>query len=89
MLTLSEINKKVEVLAKNDTIKEYKFASKLYEFAHTTPFYYQKDDWPGLAHQPDKVPIICLETYITKHDRDKNLKIMAQQFPNISKRALS
>jgi hypothetical protein len=78
-------NKKTDKLAKNGTNKEYKFASKPHEFAHTTPFYYQKDNWPGPAHRPDKGPVRCLDTYITKEDRKNNLEIMAQRFPNINK----
>ena len=65
--------------------KLYKIASKPYEFAHTTPYYFHKDEWPGPTKSPDKGPIRCLETYIEKHDRKKNLKIMVQKFPNISK----
>jgi len=36
-------NEQVDRLAKHGT-KEYKFASKPYEFVHTMPFYYQKDE---------------------------------------------
>ena len=35
--------------------------------------------------RPDKGHVRCLETYILKHDREKNLEIMAnifQTFPN-------
>ena len=78
-------NEQADTLAKNGTKKRYKFASKTYEFAHTTPFYYQKDAWPGPIKRPDKGPVRCLETYIQKHDREKNLEIMARKFPNTSK----
>jgi len=71
-------NKQEDILTKNGTTKDYKFASKPYEFAYTTPFYYQKDKWPGPTHQPDKGLVRCLEIYITKHNRDKNLEIMTQ-----------
>jgi len=43
-------NGQANILAKQGTTKEYKFGSKPYEFVHTTPFYYQKDEWPGSAH---------------------------------------
>jgi len=66
-----EGNERADKLAKHGTTKEYKFATKPYEFAHTTPFYYQKDEWSGPAHRPDKGPVRCLQTYIKKYDRDK------------------
>jgi hypothetical protein len=80
-----EGNEQVDLLAKNGAKKRYRFATKSYEFAHTTPFFFQKDIWPGPNKRPDKGPVRCLQTYITKHDRETNLKIMAEQFPNISK----
>ena len=49
------------------------------------PYYYQKDTWLGPAKRHDKGPIRCLETYITNHDIDNNLKTMSEQFPNINK----
>jgi hypothetical protein len=33
----------------------------------------------------DKDPVRCLQTYLTKHDQEKNIAIMTNQFPNISK----
>jgi ribonuclease HI len=78
-------NEQVDILAKSGAKKRYRFAIKTFEFAHTTPFFFQKDIWPGLNKRPDKGPVRCLQTYITKHDRETNLKIMAEQFSNISK----
>jgi hypothetical protein len=78
-------NEQADQLAKQGIKKRYIFATKSYEFAHTTPYYFQKNTWPGPTKRPDKGPVRCLETYITKHDRDNNLKTMAEQFPNISK----
>jgi hypothetical protein len=80
-----EGNEQADALAKNGTKKIYRFASKPHEFVHTTPYYFQKDVWPGPTKRPDKGPVRCLETYIQKHDLEKNLEIMAQKFPNISK----
>jgi ribonuclease HI len=80
-----EGNEQADQLAKSGAKKRYRFATKSYEFAHTTPFFFQKDIWPGPNKRPDKGPVRCLQTYITKHDRETNLKIMAEQFPNISK----
>ena len=35
-------------------------------------FYFQKDTWPGPNKLPDKGHVRCLQTYITKHDRETN-----------------
>ena len=61
-------NEQADQLAKQGTKKRYRFAVKSYEHAHTTPYYFQKDIWPGPNKRPDKGPVRCLETYITKHD---------------------
>jgi hypothetical protein len=72
-----EGNEQADLLAKSGAKKRYRFATKSYEFAHTTPLFFQKDIWPGPNKRPDKGPVRCLQTYITKHDRETNLKIMA------------
>ena len=41
--------------------------------------------WPGPTKRPDKGHVRCLETCLQKHDCEKNLKVMAQRFPNIAK----
>jgi hypothetical protein len=80
-----EGNEQADLLANNGAKMRYKYATKSYEFAHTTPFFFQKYTWPGPNKQPDKGPVRCLQTYITKHDRETTLKIMAERFSNISK----
>ena len=80
-----EGNEKADKLAKTGARLTYSFASESYEHAHTTPFYYQKDTWPGPMKRPDKGPVRCLQTYLTKHDQNKNIQIMANRFPNINK----
>jgi len=65
--------------------KNYSVATKSYEFAYITPYYFQKDIWPGPIKRPDKGHVRCLQTYLTKYDQKNNLEIMATQFPNISK----
>jgi ribonuclease HI len=74
-------NEQANQLAKQGAKKRYKFAAKSYEFAHTTPYYFQKDTWPGPNKRLDKGPLRCLETYITKHDRVNNLKTMSKTIP--------
>ena len=80
-----EGNEQADKLAKIGARKLYFFPSEPHEFAHTTPFYFQKDIWPGPAKRPDKGPVRCLHTYITKYDQENNLAILTIQFPNISK----
>ena len=82
-------NEQTYQLAKQGTKKRYRFVAKTYEFAHTTPYYFQNGTWLGPTKRPDKGPVRCIDTYITKHDRDNNLNIMSRPFPNISKRTLN
>ncbi len=77
-------NEQAYQLAKDGTKKrDYQFATKPYEFAHTTPYYFQKDVWLAPSKRPDKGPVRCLEKYITKYDRENNLEILAEQFPAV------
>ena len=79
-------NEHADQLAKEGTMKRnYQFAANPHEFAHTTPYYFQKDTWPGRNKRPDKGPVRCLEEYIKKYDRKNNLEILAEDFPNINK----
>ena len=79
-------NEQADQLAKaGNQNRNYQFATKPHEFAHTTPYYFQKDTWPSPRKRPDKGPVRCLETYITKFDRENNLEILAEQFSNINK----
>jgi hypothetical protein len=52
-----EGNEQADALAKSGIKKLYKFASKPYEFAHTTPYYFHKDIWPSATKRPDKGPL--------------------------------
>ena len=80
-----EGNEQADRLAKIGARKKYFFASKPYEHAHTTPFYFKKDIQPGPMKCPDKGHVRCLQTYLTKYDQEKNIAIMTNQFPNINK----
>ena len=53
-------NEQTDQLAKQGTKKRYRFAVKSCEFAHTTPYYFQKDTWPGPNKRPDKAPVRCI-----------------------------
>ena len=41
-----EGNEQADKFAKIGAKKKYSIATKSYDFAHTTPFYFQKDIWP-------------------------------------------
>ena len=62
-----ERNEQAYILTKIRPRKWYSFVLKPYEHAHTTPFYFQKDIWPGPIKRPDK----GLRIYLTKHDKKK------------------
>jgi hypothetical protein len=74
-------NEQSDTLAKTGTKKSYKFASKPHEFAHTTPYYFHKDIWPGPTKRPDKGLVRCLETNIQKHDREKKSRNNGTKIP--------
>ena len=78
-------NEKADELAKVGREKEHTDAINPYEFAHSTPYYYQKDWWHSMNETLDKGPIRFLEKHLIKHDRKYNLEIIAIDFPNIDK----
>ena len=77
--------KKANTLAKKGTSKEHLNASQPHEFAHSTPYYYQRDDWPSVETTLDKRPIRFLEKYVTKHDNSINLELFPILYPNTEK----
>ena len=80
-----ESNEKVDELAKQGKEKEHTHAINPHKFAHSTPYYYQKDWWHSMDETPNKGPIRFLEKYIIKHDRKYNLEVIAIEFSNIDK----
>ena len=80
-----EGNEKVEKLAKGGREKEHTDAINPQEFAHSTPYYYQKDWWHSMDETPDKGTIRFLEKHIIKHDRKYNLEVIATKFHNLDK----
>ena len=80
-----EGNKKTNELVKEGREKEHTDAINPHEFAHSTPYYYQRYWWHSMDETLDKGPIRFLEKYIIKHDRKYNLEIIATKFPNIDK----
>ena len=80
-----EGNEQAHELAKEGKKKEHTDAINPHEFAHSTPYYYQRDWWHSMEETPDKGPIRFLEIHIIKHHRKHNLEIIATNFPNINK----
>ena len=80
-----ESNKKIDELTKEGREKEHTDAINPHEFAHSTPYYYQKDWWHSMDGTPNKGSIRFLEKCIIKHDRKYNLEVIAIESPNIDK----
>ena len=80
-----EGNEKADELAKESREKEHTDAINPHEFAHSTPYYYQKDWWHFMEETPNKGPIRFLEKHIIKRDGKYNLEVIAIEFPNIDK----
>ena len=80
-----EGNEKADELAKEGRKKEHIDAINPHKFAHSKPYYYQKDWWHSMDETPDKGPIRFFEKHIIKHDKKYNLKVIATKFPNIDK----
>jgi ribonuclease HI len=80
-----EGNEKADELAKEGRDKEHKNDKHNYEHAHTTPYYYQRNEWPSMDETPDKGPIRFLAKYLKRHDLNNNLTEIAENFPNIEK----
>ena len=78
-------NEKVDKLAKLGCEKGHYNAVNPHEFAHFTPYFYQKDSWHSMLETPDKGPIRFLKKYIIKYDRRNNLETISTLFPNIDK----
>ena len=69
-----EGNEKADKLAKVGREKGHYDAINPHEFAHATPYYYQKDWWYSMLETPDKGSIRFQEKYIIKYDRKIILK---------------
>ena len=81
-ITCNEI---VDTLAKNGRQKQYFLPTEPQEFAHSTPYYFQKDEWIGMDHTPYKGPIRNFQRYLIKYTTENHLTKLAHQFPNINK----
>lgn len=70
-----------ETLAKEGTSKEHSNTLYPHEFAHSTPYYYQRDDWPSMETTPDKGPIRFIKKNLTKYDKNINLERIPYYIP--------
>ena len=68
-----------------ETLAKYLNALQPHEFAHSTPYYYQRDDCPSMKTTPDKELIRFLEKHLTKHDNNINIELILILYPNIDK----
>ena len=56
-----------------------------HEFAHSTPYYFQKDEWIGMHNTLYKGPIRNFQRYNIKYTTKNYLTGLARNFPNIHK----
>ena len=80
-----EGNEKADKLAKIGWRKGHYDAIHSHEFAHSTPYYYQRDWWHSMSEIPNKGPIRFLEKHLIKYDRRNHLEVATTLFPNIDK----
>ncbi|HYP43255.1 MAG TPA: RNase H family protein [Candidatus Nitrosocosmicus sp.] len=78
-------NEKADELAKKGRDEDFYNATLPHEFAHSTPYYFQKDKWPSMEETPYKGPIRFLEKHIIRYNKEHNLTDIARNFPNIDK----
>ena len=63
-----EGKKQADKLAKMEIMESYFFATKSHDFAHTTPYYFQKDTWPRPRKRPNKRYVRCFKIFLTIYD---------------------
>ena len=78
-------NEIVDTLAKNGRHKQHLLPTESHEFAHSTPYYFHKDEWIGMHYTPYKGPIRNFQRYLIKYTTENHLTELAQNFPNINK----
>ena len=54
-------NEHADRLAKKGLDLIHRSATHPYEYAHATPYYYHKDEWPSMIDTPDKGPVRFLK----------------------------
>ena len=66
-------NEIVDTLAKNGRHKQHSLPSEPHKFAHSTPYFFQKDEWIGMDHTPYKGPIWNFQRYLIKYTTENHL----------------
>ena len=80
-----ESNEQAHQLAKDGRDKDHQDANNPHKFAHSTPYYYQKDWWHSMEETPNKGPIRFLDKHFMYHDKRTKLEKIATQFSNVDK----
>jgi hypothetical protein len=72
-------------LAKDGNKLPHRFPCLDYEHVHPILYYLHKDTWSSMEDTPYKGPIRHLQSYLLQYDKEENLYILANSFPNIAK----
>ena len=78
-------NEQADKLAKLGCTLEHRNAVEIYEHAHPTPYYLQKNWWHSMHETPNKGPIRHLGKYVLKYDNKRNLTNIASQTHQLHK----
>jgi hypothetical protein len=78
-------NEIVDILAKNGQHKQHSLLIEPHEFAHSTPYYFHKDEWIGMHYTPYKGPIRNFQLYLIKYTTENHLTKLARNFSNMHK----
>ena len=69
-------NEEADTFAEEGTSKEHSNDLQSHDFAHSTLYYYRRDDWLSMGTTHDKGTIKFLEKHLTKHNKNINLKLI-------------
>ena len=78
-------NEIVDTLTKNGRHKQHSLPTEPHKFAHSTPYYFYKDEWIGMHYTPYKGSIRIFQRYLIKYTTENHLTELARHFPNINK----
>ena len=78
-------NESADKLAKKGTKLPHRLPCSPHEHAYPMPYHLHKDIWPWMDQASYKGPIRHLQLYLIQYDKDRNLDLLTQNFPNIYK----
>jgi hypothetical protein len=78
-------NDEVDTLAKAGTKKSHRLPSLPNEFAHSTPYWLHRNEWPSSHCTSCKGPIRHLHSYLDKYNKDKVKDLIFETSSNIQK----